>query len=75
MDCAADQVDDIVLHGRAVPYRDNAFHPEHLRRWIFEKVEHGIGVDAARGADGDGIGVDVIVVVLGHQVQNESCPA
>jgi hypothetical protein len=62
--CATDQVDDIVVRGRAVPHRYDAFHPEHLRRWIFEKVEQCIGVNAASAADGDGIRMDVVVLVV-----------
>lgn len=69
IDRAAHQVDDMVADRRAVAHRHNAFHPEDLRRWIFEKVEQGIGVDAAGAADRDGIGMDVVVVVLGLQIQ------
>lgn len=74
IDRAAHQVDHVVADGRAVAHRHNAFHPEHLRRRIFEKIDQGIGVDAARAADGDGVGMVMVVVVVMLQIQKRELP-
>ena len=74
MDCATHHVDDVVVDGRAVPHRHDSFQPEHLSRWIFEKVEQGIGVDATGATDGNGIRMEVVMVMVVLQIQKRKLP-